>query len=369
MKGKRPVPWVASWRTCVRYMYMYSRICIYIYIYLYTCMYIFAFRSNLYRRTRTSLPKDVFFSLNLLDSRVRWCYSSFTPRWLVNVDRGFPPKTGRPPGGHCGLASFLASWKRYMADQRSLDRSNIILLVYCLTVDGRKGLVVYPTRFIPLITFFAQGFYTSQVLQDFFQQQYVISSFFQWLSLSIYKVTVGSEYVPFDCIFMYLKDAIWCLLLFDAQLLQRTWQKSRILVVKSHDGNPGHRPASLFKLMTCNDRSPMSASENSKFCKQIYECVSKNRGTPKSSILIGFSIINHPFWGYPHFFETLLWRCENPNMFSFPLLQQRSTGPGGEPCSSNFDVGSCSCSLLWHVNVKAYNFVSWWMSDAMPVVL
>ena len=25
--------------------------------------------------------------------------------------------------------------------------------------------------------------------------------------------------------------------------------------------------------------------------------VSKNRGTPKSSIIIGFSIINHPFWG------------------------------------------------------------------------
>ena len=28
--------------------------------------------------------------------------------------------------------------------------------------------------------------------------------------------------------------------------------------------------------------------------------VSKNRGTPKSSISIGFSIINHPFWGYPY---------------------------------------------------------------------
>ena len=26
-------------------------------------------------------------------------------------------------------------------------------------------------------------------------------------------------------------------------------------------------------------------------------CVSKNSGTPESSILIGFSIINHPFWG------------------------------------------------------------------------
>jgi len=25
--------------------------------------------------------------------------------------------------------------------------------------------------------------------------------------------------------------------------------------------------------------------------------VSENNGTPKSSILIGFSLINHPFWG------------------------------------------------------------------------
>ncbi len=31
--------------------------------------------------------------------------------------------------------------------------------------------------------------------------------------------------------------------------------------------------------------------------------VSKNNGTPKSSILIGFSIINHPFWGYHHFWK------------------------------------------------------------------
>ena len=31
--------------------------------------------------------------------------------------------------------------------------------------------------------------------------------------------------------------------------------------------------------------------------------VSKNRGTPKSSILIGFSIINHPFLGYPYFWK------------------------------------------------------------------
>ena len=32
--------------------------------------------------------------------------------------------------------------------------------------------------------------------------------------------------------------------------------------------------------------------------------ISENSGTPKSSILIGFSIINHPFWGTPIFGNT-----------------------------------------------------------------
>ena len=32
--------------------------------------------------------------------------------------------------------------------------------------------------------------------------------------------------------------------------------------------------------------------------------VSKNSGTPKSSILIEFSILNHPFWGTPIFGTT-----------------------------------------------------------------
>ena len=37
----------------------------------------------------------------------------------------------------------------------------------------------------------------------------------------------------------------------------------------------------------------------------VYMGVSKNRGgPPKSSILIGFSIINHPFWGTPIFGNT-----------------------------------------------------------------
>ena len=40
------------------------------------------------------------------------------------------------------------------------------------------------------------------------------------------------------------------------------------------------------------------------WCNITYMGVSQNRGTPKSSILIGFSIINNPFWGTPNFGNT-----------------------------------------------------------------
>ena len=42
--------------------------------------------------------------------------------------------------------------------------------------------------------------------------------------------------------------------------------------------------------------------------------VSKNRGTPKSSILIGFSIVNHPFLGFYHYFG------KHPYNWSFGAL-------------------------------------------------
>ena len=35
--------------------------------------------------------------------------------------------------------------------------------------------------------------------------------------------------------------------------------------------------------------------------------VSKNKGTPRSSTLIGFSIINHPFWGTPILGNIHIW--------------------------------------------------------------
>ena len=60
--------------------------------------------------------------------------------------------------------------------------------------------------------------------------------------------------------------------------------------------------------------------------------VSKNRGTPKSSILIGFSIINHPFWdipifGNPHLMKTcdsLTW--DSLTSRSLPLCELEGGG-------------------------------------------
>ena len=39
--------------------------------------------------------------------------------------------------------------------------------------------------------------------------------------------------------------------------------------------------------------------------------VSENSGTPKASILIGFCIINHPFWGTTIFGNTHVWMHED----------------------------------------------------------
>ncbi len=41
---------------------------------------------------------------------------------------------------------------------------------------------------------------------------------------------------------------------------------------------------------------------------QVKMGASKNSGTTKSSILIGFFIINHPFWGTPIFGNTQMFQ-------------------------------------------------------------
>ena len=55
--------------------------------------------------------------------------------------------------------------------------------------------------------------------------------------------------------------------------------------------------------------------------QHVYMGVSKNSSTPKSSILIGISIINHPFWGTPIFGNTHMYtylpRTQQTSFFCF----------------------------------------------------
>ena len=52
--------------------------------------------------------------------------------------------------------------------------------------------------------------------------------------------------------------------------------------------------------------------------------VSENSGTPKSSILIGFSIINHPFWGTPIFGNTHVKKKGRRDVFLFRTVESES---------------------------------------------
>ena len=58
-----------------------------------------------------------------------------------------------------------------------------------------------------------------------------------------------------------------------------------------------------------------------------YMGVSKNRGTPKLSILIRFSIINHPFWGTPYF-----WKHPYYNKTGCFLFGQHTVGSSPSQC-------------------------------------
>ena len=60
--------------------------------------------------------------------------------------------------------------------------------------------------------------------------------------------------------------------------------------------------------------------------------VSKNNGTPKSSILIGFSIINHPFWGTSIYGNTHI--CIY--IYGFPMFLAVVSSPG--LCDANMSV-------------------------------
>ena len=87
-----------------------------------------------------------------------------------------------------------------------------------------------------------------------------------------------------------------------------------------------------------------------------YMGVSKNSGTPKSSILLGFSIINHPFWDTPilgniHIyiyrrqpgFTTIKWFVTPVKTNEYPLKMDGSI-VGRWHCRKNWPFFRCFCS-------------------------
>ena len=91
--------------------------------------------------------------------------------------------------------------------------------------------------------------------------------------------------------------------------------------------------------------------------------VSLNGGTPKSSILIGFSIINHPFWGTPIFGNT---HVDSYNLFFFVSLIRAANK--GLRCPGHTVIDLLMFGTFWDWR-SIPNQTSDWMSDRGVVSL
>ena len=96
----------------------------------------------------------------------------------------------------------------------------------------------------------------------------------------------GSENLP------RLQLSIWVLV----GLRFQDFPKNSDVMIHDPPKNPPE--AESFLKPPQNNEKPEQPGQNSRDMG-----VSENNGTPKSSILIGFSIINNPFWGYPYFWK------------------------------------------------------------------
>ena len=124
------------------------------------------------------------------------------------------------------------------------------------------------------------------------------------------------------------------------------------------------------KLYRCN-RSAMlckiyvSAQNRSTFFKEVNldMGVSKNSGTPKSSILIGFSIINHPFWGTPIFGNTHMHPSGSvPRHGGPPLYSDRRTDFAAGDRGTTRAQNLCPAGLMCDEGVICLRFWKFWNS-------
>ncbi len=88
--------------------------------------------------------------------------------------------------------------------------------------------------------------------------------------------------------------------------------------------------------------------------------VSKNRGTPKSSILIGFSIITHPFWGFSCYFWKHPSKLNRIELWS--ILRFKFRGPWNFVGPTNGQISwifgllfCCRTSIVKSLNLIEHN--------------
>ena len=113
--------------------------------------------------------------------------------------------------------------------------------------------------------------------------------------LDVYAQVYNRLYTLICFLYMYILNSRWSRL-----LLTKQWEKDNEIWENRSDCIRDE----THNFVWLGTRRLPSQLQIVNWLLLDYMGVSKNRGTPKSSILIGFSIINHPFWGIPIFGNT-----------------------------------------------------------------
>ena len=97
--------------------------------------------------------------------------------------------------------------------------------------------------------------------------------------------------------------------------------------IGGHAGPAEHLVPPLMIFLLINQYNINTLQQNM-MCSCQNMRVSINGGTSKSSTLIGFSLINHPFWGtpVPPFMETPKWEPQLPSIKHPALTSPRCLG-------------------------------------------
>ena len=116
------------------------------------------------------------------------------------------------------------------------------------------------------------------------------------------------------------------------------WYVTNKHQIHSRRFNIAPLPTTIFQgLQVCKTLGCVSLTSHVSILG-IYMGVSKNRGNPKSSILIGISIINHPFWG------TII--CGNTHIYIICYL------PATIFFVKSIDTNRCIVVVRWKMSWK-----------------